>query len=77
MTKINVTKTYLPSQEVYQSYLNTLWDNTWLTNRGKLVLELEQKLTKNYGLNSIILTNNGTVPIQIALKLFGNLGELM
>ncbi len=77
MTKINVTKTYLPSQDVYQSYLNTLWENTWLTNRGKLVIELEQKLTKNYGLNSIILTNNGTVPIQIALKLFGNLGEII
>ena len=77
MTRINVTKTYLPSQEVYQSYLDRLWENTWLTNRGKLVIELEQKLTENYNLNSIILTNNGTVPIQIALKLFGNLGEII
>ncbi|WP_452602306.1 DegT/DnrJ/EryC1/StrS family aminotransferase [Pontimicrobium sp. MEBiC06410] len=77
MNRINVTKTYLPPKEVYQSYLDKVWDSAWLTNRGRLVLELEEKLKSIYNLNSIILTNNGTVPIQIALKLFGGLGEII
>ncbi len=77
MNRINVTKTYLPSQEVYQSYLKRIWDSAWLTNRGALVLELEEKLKEAYHLNSVILTTNGTLPIQIALKLFGDLGEVI
>ncbi len=77
MNRINVTKTYLPSQEVYQSYLRKIWDSAWLTNRGALVLELEEKLKESYHLNSLILTTNGTLPIQIALKLFGDQGEVI
>ena len=44
---INVTKTFLPSIEEYNQYLQRAWNNQWLTNRGELVKELEQKL-QNY-----------------------------
>jgi len=74
---INVTKTFLPSIEAYQSYLNRAWEKVWLTNRGELTLELEHKIKKAYQINNIIITNNGTVPLQIALKLLGNQGEII
>lgn len=74
---INVTKTFLPTIEAYQSYLNRAWEKVWLTNRGELTLELEQKIKKNYQINNIIITNNGTIPLQIALKLLGNQGEII
>lgn len=74
---INVTKTFLPKQEEYTTYLKRAWDNAWLTNRGELTLELEEKLKKFLSINHIIITNNGTIPIQIALKLFGNQGEII
>lgn len=74
---INVTKTFLPSIEEYNQYLQRAWNNQWLTNRGELVKELEEKLQKYLSVSNIILTNNGTVPLQIALKLLGNNGEII
>jgi len=74
---INVTKTFLPSIEEYNKYLQRAWDKQWITNRGELVTELEDKLKKYLDVSNIILTNNGTVPLQIALKLLGNKGEII
>ena len=74
---INVTKTFLPTIEAYQSYLNRAWEKVWLTNRGELTLELEKKIKDKYQINNIIITNNGTVPLQIALKLLANQGEVI
>ena len=74
---INVTKTFLPTIESYQSYLDRAWDKVWLTNRGELTLELEDKVKQKYGTTNLIITNNGTVPLQIALKLLGNQGEII
>lgn len=74
---INVTKTFLPSIAAYQSYLNRAWEKVWLTNRGELTLELEHKIKETYHINNIIITNNGTIPLQIALKLLGNQGEII
>lgn len=74
---INVTKTFLPPIEEYQKQLNRIWKNEWLTNRGELTLELEQKLKKHLNINNILITNNGTIPLQIALKLLGGNGEII
>lgn len=74
---IPVTKVFLPDIQEYNKYLQRAWDNQWLTNRGELVLELESKITQLLQTNKIIITNNGTVPIQIALKLLGNQGEII
>ncbi len=74
---IHVTKTFLPKIEEYQKQVQRAFDKNWLTNRGPLVLELEQKLLSYLSLPSIIATNNGTIPLQIALKLLGNKGEIV
>lgn len=74
---IPVTKTFLPELKKYNSYLQRAWDKAWLTNRGELTLELEQKLKSHLDIQNIIITNNGTIPIQIALKLFGKEGEII
>lgn len=74
---INVTKTFLPPIEEYHKQLQRAWDNQWLTNRGELVLELEEKLKKHLEVSNIIITNNGTVPLQIALKILGKGGEII
>lgn len=74
---INVTKTFFPPLEEYQLQLQRIWDNQWLTNRGELVLELEEKLKEYLQVPHILITNNGTIPLQIALKLLGNGGEII
>ena len=74
---ITVTKTFLPPIEEYTKQVQRAWNNQWLTNRGELVLELEQKLKDYLKVSHVIATNNGTTPLQIALKLMGNSGEII
>lgn len=74
-----VTKSFLPPIDEYMAQVKRAYDNQWLTNRGELVRELEDKLAKYLSLDTskILITNNGTIPIQIALKLLGNEGEII
>lgn len=74
---INVTKTFFPPLAEYEKLLQRIWESGWLTNRGQLVLELEEKLKENLDVPNIILMTNGTLPIQIALKLLGQNGEVI
>lgn len=74
---INVTKAFLPPIAEYNKQVQRAWDNQWLTNRGELVLELEEKLREYLSVSNILVTNNGTVPLQIALKLLGQQGEII
>lgn len=76
---IPVTKSFLPPIEEYMVQVMRAFDNEWLTNRGELVKELEQKLTEYLELeeSKILCMNNGTIPLQIALKLLGNGGEVI
>ena len=74
---INITKTFLPPQAEYQAILRRAWNTNWMTNRGVLVLELEEKLKKYLGVPNMIATTNGTLPIQIAIKALGLTGEVI
>lgn len=65
---INVTKTFLPDFDTYSSTLKRAWDKVWLTNNGELVQELEAKLKTYLGVQNFLFTNNGTLPLQMALK---------
>jgi len=76
---IPVTRTFLPPIEEYNVQIQRIWDNQWLTNRGELVIKLEEKLSDYLNLEAarMIMMNNGTVPLQIALKLLANGGEVI
>jgi dTDP-4-amino-4,6-dideoxygalactose transaminase len=74
---INVTKTFLPPLEEYMHQVKRAFDNNWLSNRGELVLELEEKLKGYLEVDNILIMNNGTIPLQIALKLLGGGGEII
>jgi dTDP-4-amino-4,6-dideoxygalactose transaminase len=74
---IPVTKSFLPPISEYMAQVQRAYDNEWLTNRGELVLELEEKLKSYLGVSNILITNNGTIPLQIALKLLGGGGEII
>ncbi len=74
---INVTKTFLPPQDEYQAILSRAWNAGWMTNRGVLVRELEDKLKTYLGVSNILATTNGTLPLQIAIKALGLTGEII
>ena len=74
---LNVTKTFFPPLEEYTHQVERIWKNQWLTNRGELVRELEEKLRGHLGIDNLTLTTNGTLPIQIAIKALGLSGEII
>ena len=74
---IPVTRSFLPPMEDYTALVQRAFDNGWLTNRGHLVRELEAALINHLGVSNVLLMNNGTVPLQIALKLLGRGGEII
>jgi dTDP-4-amino-4,6-dideoxygalactose transaminase len=76
---IPVTKSFLPPIAEYMAQVQRAYLNEWLTNRGELVQELEEKLIHYLGLQEsrILITTNGTIPLQIALKLLGKGGEII
>lgn len=74
---INVTKTFFPPLDEYNKQLERIWKNEWLTNRGELLQEVEKKVKDYLSISNIIIMNNGTIPLQIALKVLGNKGEII
>ena len=74
---INVTKTFLPPQEEYNAILKEAWDSNWITNRGVLVKRLEERLKDYLKVPNILLTTNGTLPLQIAIKALDLKGEII
>ncbi len=67
---INVTKTYLPPFEEYTKQLKRAWNNNWITNHGELVQELELKLKEYLGVKHLLYCANGTVVLQLALRVY-------
>lgn len=74
---IQVTKTYLPDFDQYVSYLRKIWDTAYLTNNGPLVQELENKLKEYLGVEQLYFCGNGTIVLQMALKLLDTPGEII
>lgn len=74
---VTVTKTFFPPKEIYKSYLDKIWENQWLTNNGNLLKDLTLKLKQYVDVPHLIPMTNGTLPIQIALNLFANEGEVI
>jgi len=76
---IPVTKTFLPPIDEYMAQVQRAYNNGWLTNRGELVKELELKITECLQLekSKLLCLNNGTIPLQIALKILGKGGEII
>lgn len=74
---INVTKPFLPPMSEYHAYLEGIWDRNWLTNNGPLVNELELKLKEYLRVKHMLFLGNGTIAIQIAMKVLDLKGEVI
>lgn len=74
---IPVTKSFIPPLEAYTAQVDRAFKNGWLTNRGELVKELEDKLKNYLAVDWMTVTNNGTISLQVALKCIGKKGEII
>jgi len=75
--QINVTKTYLPPLGDYLNQLDDIWDEGWITNNGKKVIKLEDKLKEFLEVKDLYLVANGTLALQFAVKTLDSPGEII
>ncbi len=75
--KIYVTRPFLPDRKVFDSLVDQIWTNDYLTNNGPLVQELGQKLCEYLAVPNVNLTGNGHQALEIALKGLGISGEVI
>jgi len=74
---IPVTKTFLPPQLDYIEVIKQIWESNQLANGGELLFGLQRKIQDKLGTSNLILTTNGTIPLQIALKHLAKKGEVI
>ncbi|CAI9086716.1 DegT/DnrJ/EryC1/StrS family aminotransferase [Candidatus Methylacidiphilum fumarolicum] len=74
---ITVSKPFLPPLERYLSYLKLIWEKEWLTNNGPMVREFEARLKEYLNLDYIVYVSNGTIALQLALKILNIKGEVI
>jgi dTDP-4-amino-4,6-dideoxygalactose transaminase len=58
-------------------YVHAIYDNSWLTNNGPLVRELESKISSLLGVAHCVAICNGTVALEIAIRALGLSGEVI
>lgn len=77
MSKIYVTKPYLPPYEDFEFYVRQIWENSILTNNGPLHVMLENKLKDYLGVEYISLFTNGTIALITAIQSLKLTGEVI
>ena len=71
MKKIFVTKPYLPPKEELSYYYDKIYNSGVLTNDGPLAKELTAKLQKICEVQHFNYVTNGTIALQLALRVLG------
>lgn len=74
---ITVTRTFFPPFERYQEKLKQIWESGWLTNDGQCEHELAEKLVQYLDVSRVDLVANGTLALQLAIKVLDLRGEII
>ncbi|MCS6991424.1 MAG: DegT/DnrJ/EryC1/StrS family aminotransferase [Chitinophagales bacterium] len=74
---LQVTKTFLPPLEEYLAYVRQIWQNGWITNGGPFSVQLEAALKDYLKLDHVVLCNNGTIALQLAIRALKLHGEII
>ena len=74
---IMVTRPFMPKKAEYKKYIDEIWNNKWLTNKGPLFYKFHSSLQKYLNVKNISLTVNGHSALDIAIKALGIHGEVI
>lgn len=74
---IPVTKPFLPEILEYENFLKGIWQRQWITNMGPLASDLEMKLKNHLNIKHLLFVTNGTVALQMAIKVLDLKGEII
>lgn len=73
--KIYVTKSRLPDKEYFFRQLESIFQTAWITNNGCQVKNLEKALCDYLKIDELLLCNNGTTALMLALQCAGLSGK--
>lgn len=71
MSRVDVTKTFLPPEQEYAARLKAIWVSNQITNQGPELKSLEASLKKYLEIEDMQLVANGTLALQLAINLLG------
>lgn len=74
-SQIFVTKSFLPPIDLYLEKIQSIFASSRLTNNGLICQELEQKLSAYLGVKYLLVCNNGTMALQLAMRLLNFNGK--
>lgn len=74
---VPVTQPFLPPLEEFQTYMQEIWDNKWVTNGGVFHQRLERELCDHLGVEHLSLFANGTLALITALQALKITGEVI
>ena len=74
---IHVTQPHLPPLDEFTPYLEQIWKNKWLTNKGPFHQEFETALCEYLGVPYISVFANGTLALLTALQALDIQGEVI
>lgn len=74
---VHVGRPNIGDREKFFARLNDILDRRWLTNHGKYVIELEQRIADLIGVRNCILVSNGTVGLELLIRALELRGEVI
>ena len=76
-TPIYVTRPSLPPLGEFITYLETIWEEKWITNNGSFHQLFEKELAQYLGVEYISVFSNGTLALITALRALNITGEVI
>ncbi len=67
-SRINVTKSSMPTFEEYCEEIKPLWESRWLSNRGVESIKFEEELKKYLNVEEVYCFANGHVALEVAIN---------
>ena len=74
---LHVGRPNIGSREVFQNYVDEIFEHRWLSNNGPMVQQLEQRVAELHGVEHCVAMCNGTVALEIAIRALGLEGEVI
>jgi dTDP-4-amino-4,6-dideoxygalactose transaminase len=74
---IHVGRPNMGDRKRFHDYVDRIYDNRYLTNRGPLLRQFEQELAQRLGAKHCIAVCNATIALEIAIRALGLQGQVI
>jgi dTDP-4-amino-4,6-dideoxygalactose transaminase len=72
-----ITKPLFPSHDQLRPYIELIFKNRQLTNRGPLLLEFEERLGSYLGVRNVVAVSNATIGLELTYRALSLTGAIL